>query len=106
MEPGRASLTAFRVAVRRAAHQLVDRPCVLDDPIAVPLLEHALRSMRPERRNSLHGPSDRLWRHVVAIRRIAFPQPLLKEWGNMSCWEQGWIPLRTAIHSPACEFLK
>jgi methyltransferase (TIGR00027 family) len=38
METGRASLTAFRVAMRRAAHQLLDRPCVLDDPIAVPLL--------------------------------------------------------------------
>jgi methyltransferase (TIGR00027 family) len=38
METGRASKTALRVAIRRAAHQLMDRPCVLDDPIAVPLL--------------------------------------------------------------------
>jgi methyltransferase (TIGR00027 family) len=35
METGRASKTAFGVAIRRAAHQLVDRPPVLDDPIAV-----------------------------------------------------------------------
>ena len=38
METGRASRTAFRVAMRRAAHQLLDQPCVLQDPIAVPLL--------------------------------------------------------------------
>ncbi|HZB87813.1 MAG TPA: class I SAM-dependent methyltransferase [Terracidiphilus sp.] len=38
MKPGRASRTALRVAIRRAAHQLMDQPCVLDDPIALPLL--------------------------------------------------------------------
>ncbi len=38
MEAGRASKTAFRVALRRAVHQVIDRPCVLNDPIAVPLL--------------------------------------------------------------------
>jgi methyltransferase (TIGR00027 family) len=38
METGRASKTALRVAIRRAAHQVMDRPRVLDDPIAVPLL--------------------------------------------------------------------
>ena len=38
VETGRASRTAFRVAMRRAAHQLMDQPCVLVDPIAVPLL--------------------------------------------------------------------
>ncbi len=38
MESGRPSKTALRVAIRRAAHQLLDQPCVLDDPIAVPLL--------------------------------------------------------------------
>lgn len=38
METGRASRTAFRVAMRRAAHQVLDQPCVLQDPVAVPLL--------------------------------------------------------------------
>jgi len=38
MQTGRASRTALGVAARRATHQLLDRPCVLDDPIAVPLL--------------------------------------------------------------------
>jgi methyltransferase (TIGR00027 family) len=38
METGRASKTAFRVAMRRAVHQILDQPCVLVDPVAVPLL--------------------------------------------------------------------
>ena len=38
MRTGRASKTALRVAIRRAAHQLADPPPVLDDPIAVRLI--------------------------------------------------------------------
>lgn len=38
MEPGRASKTALRVAIRRAAHVLADPPPVLNDPIAVQLI--------------------------------------------------------------------
>ena len=38
MQTGRASRTALRVAIRRAAHQLIDQPRVLDDPIAVRLI--------------------------------------------------------------------
>jgi methyltransferase (TIGR00027 family) len=38
MQTGRASRTALGVANRRAIHQLLDQPPVLDDPIAVPIL--------------------------------------------------------------------
>ena len=38
METGKASRTALGVAIRRAAHQIMDDPPVLDDPIAVPLV--------------------------------------------------------------------
>lgn len=38
MKPGRASLTADRVATRRAAHQLLDTPRILDDPLALMIL--------------------------------------------------------------------
>jgi len=38
METGKASKTALGVAIRRAAHQLVDVPPVLDDPIAARLV--------------------------------------------------------------------
>lgn len=41
MQTGRASKTALRVAIRRAAHQVMDRPPVLDDPIAVRLVGSA-----------------------------------------------------------------
>ena len=52
MEHGRPSQTALRVAIRRAVHQVMDRPPVLDDPIAVPLLGagfafDAVREMHP-----------------------------------------------------------
>jgi methyltransferase (TIGR00027 family) len=38
METGRASKTALGVAIRRAAHQLIDKPPVLNDPIAMQLV--------------------------------------------------------------------
>jgi methyltransferase (TIGR00027 family) len=38
MQTGRASKTALRVAIRRAAHQLIDQPRILEDPVAVQLL--------------------------------------------------------------------
>jgi len=38
MIEGRPSMTARRVAMRRAAHQLIDRPLVFEDPLAVPIL--------------------------------------------------------------------
>jgi methyltransferase (TIGR00027 family) len=38
MEIYKPSRTALRVAMRRAVHQLVDRPKVLDDPFAIPIL--------------------------------------------------------------------
>jgi methyltransferase (TIGR00027 family) len=38
METGKASKTALRVAIRRAAHQLVEQPRIMDDPIAVRLI--------------------------------------------------------------------
>jgi len=38
MQSGRPSRTALRVAERRAVHQVLDHPQVLNDPIAVPLL--------------------------------------------------------------------
>jgi len=48
MRESRPSATAQRVALRRAAHQFLDDPRVLDDPIALPIVgaeaEAALRS--------------------------------------------------------------
>jgi methyltransferase (TIGR00027 family) len=48
MQEGKFSRTARRVAIRRAAHQLLDHPRVLDDPLALRIIgseaEAALRS--------------------------------------------------------------
>src|ERR1700686_1320542 len=48
MQEGKFSKTAHRVAIRRAAHQLLDQPRVLDDPLALRIIgseaEEALRS--------------------------------------------------------------
>lgn len=38
MKPDRSSQTAYRVAISRAAHQLIDTPKVLDDPIALKIV--------------------------------------------------------------------
>jgi methyltransferase (TIGR00027 family) len=53
MQEGQGSRTADRVAERRAAHQVRDRPLVLDDPIALrvirPEVAHELRTNPPTR---------------------------------------------------------
>ena len=38
MQEGKFSRTAHRVAIRRAAHQLLDQPRVLDDPLALRII--------------------------------------------------------------------
>jgi methyltransferase (TIGR00027 family) len=48
MKEGKFSRTALRVAIRRAAHQLLDQPRVLEDPLALRIIgseaEEALRT--------------------------------------------------------------
>jgi methyltransferase (TIGR00027 family) len=38
LNSGRPSVTAWKVALRRAAHQIADRPPVFDDPLAIRIL--------------------------------------------------------------------
>jgi methyltransferase (TIGR00027 family) len=38
MQKGKASKTALRVAIRRAAHQVMEQPRILDDPIVERLI--------------------------------------------------------------------
>src|SRR5271169_872545 len=64
MQEAKPSRTAMRVAMRRAAHQLVDVPKVLDDPIALKILEPGAR----ERLQGGEGTgSDRLSRAMRAF---------------------------------------
>jgi methyltransferase (TIGR00027 family) len=67
MQEGKFSKTALRVAIRRAAHQLLDEPRVLDDPLALRIIgaeaEEALRSNPKE-----HHAFSRAFRAFMAAR--------------------------------------
>src|ERR1700675_701916 len=67
MQEGKFSKTAHRVAIRRAAHQLLDQPRVLDDPLALRIIgseaEQELRSNPKE-----HHAFSRAFRAFMAAR--------------------------------------
>ena len=67
MQEGKFSKTAQRVAIRRAAHQLLDQPRVLDDPLALRIIgsqaEQELRSNPRE-----HHAFSRAFRAFMAAR--------------------------------------
>lgn len=73
MREGQGSRTAERVAVRRAAHQLLDRPPVLDDPLALAILAPEEREellANPKKHNV--NPIGRALRAFLAVRsRVA-----------------------------------
>src|SRR5580658_2780660 len=64
MQTGRASRTALGVANRRAVHQLLDRPPVLNDPIAVPILGPKFEI---DQERQAH-PAARVFRAFMAVR--------------------------------------
>jgi methyltransferase (TIGR00027 family) len=67
MQEGQFSRTAQRVAIRRAAHQLLDDPKVLDDPLALRIIgAEAAAALRSSRRED-HGFS-RAFRAFMAVR--------------------------------------
>ena len=83
MQTGRASRTALRVAQRRAVHQVLDQPCVLTDPIAIPLLgagldTYAYRNPFPQLRVfEVDFPATQEWkRSLLAAAAIAPPANL------------------------------
>ena len=67
MDEGRPSATAQRVAVRRAAHQLVDSPRVFDDPLAVPIIGETAKA---ELRRSL-GDERAVWNQALRAFVVA-----------------------------------
>jgi methyltransferase (TIGR00027 family) len=69
----RPSVTAERVAMRRAAHQLLDSPRVLDDPLALQILgPEREAALRANPRLGDRGPGARTLRaFLVARSRIA-----------------------------------
>ena len=72
MQPSRPSRTALAVALRRAAHQLLDCPVVFDDPLALSILgpeEHA--RLRHEQSKHRERFSVAVRAFVVARARVA-----------------------------------
>jgi methyltransferase (TIGR00027 family) len=64
METGRASKTALGVAIRRAAHQIMEQPRILDDPIAVRLVGSGF----PKQMERAMHPVGRDFRAFMAVR--------------------------------------
>lgn len=69
MQVNRPSATCFRVAVHRAAHQLLDNPKVFDDPLAVRIVGHeAAAALQADPRQFEDSPVSPYVRASVAAR--------------------------------------
>ena len=67
MQEGKFSKTAHRVAIRRAAHQLLDNPKVLDDPLALRIIgSEAANDLRSNPKE--HHAFSRAFRAFMAAR--------------------------------------
>jgi len=68
----RPSLTAYRVALSRAAHQLLDEPRVLDDPLALAIVgPAAVAAIRAAPLRHRVSPARQLRAFLVARSRVA-----------------------------------
>ncbi len=68
LQAGRPSLTALQVAVLRAAHQLLDEPIVLDDPLALRILGAEREATVREDPFQYNEPIPRSLRASLAVR--------------------------------------
>ena len=69
MIEARPSRTALRVAQRRAAHQLLDRPAVLEDPIAISILgDDAAARLSADPGELDRTPFDKYLRAFLVVR--------------------------------------
>lgn len=74
MREGILSRTAFRVALRRAAHQILDSPKVLDDPLAGPIIGEAIAEVRADIARLQSPIAKNLRAFMVARSRYAEDQ--------------------------------
>lgn len=65
------SRTAFRVAMRRAAHQVWDNPRVFEDPVALRIIGPATAAEIPISKESTRGPAAYLRAFLVGRSRFA-----------------------------------
>src|SRR5262245_35010942 len=79
MEEGKPSQTAIGPAVLRAAHQILDQePRILNDPIAVGLVEGSDREQILTRATELNGKGMKLARSLF-VMRSRYAEDCLKE---------------------------
>ena len=96
------SRTAQRVAMRRAAHQLLDEPRVFDDPLAVAM------AGSPSSRPMPMQPVSRALRAFLAVRSRYAEDQLARlsnaAFGNTWCWARDSTRSLTAIlfDPPGC----
>src|SRR6202046_586411 len=75
MQEARPSRTAMRVAMRRAVHQLLDHPKILDDPIALPIIgSETAAKLEAERSRHQSRVARNLRAFLVARSRFAEDQ--------------------------------
>ncbi|WP_321470494.1 class I SAM-dependent methyltransferase [uncultured Paludibaculum sp.] len=68
MDELKPSRTALRVAVRRAAHQLLERPLVFADPLAIPILGPQGKTWIEAEMGRADHPASRTLRAFLAAR--------------------------------------
>ena len=67
MREDQPSRTAIGVALRRAAHQIIDQPRIFEDPLALPILG-PLAARVPSQGSLLENPALRALRLFLAVR--------------------------------------
>jgi len=68
MFPGQPSRTLLRAAIRRAAHQLLDNPLILNDPVVVGLVPEAYDPAIVDTLDDPGAPEPKLFRALIAMR--------------------------------------
>jgi O-methyltransferase involved in polyketide biosynthesis len=69
MRENRPSATAQRVAMRRAAHQILDHPKVLEDPIALRIIgAESASALQADPQHLERTPLERYLRAFMAVR--------------------------------------
>ena len=74
MKDHNPSRTALRVALRRAAHQFLDDPRVLDDPLAVPIVGKSIQEIKTDPRKFQSKIAKYFRAFMVARSRYAEDQ--------------------------------
>ena len=82
MEDARPSRTAMRVAIRRAAHQLLDAPRVLDDPLALRIIGAEAAAKLMASLDEQHGRVARSIRAFMAVRSRCAEDELARALGR------------------------